>query len=656
MPDPVRTIFACSCEGTMPLDARALRHSGGELRQSDNLCRSRIAAFRVALAEGRPITVGCTQEAPLFREIADEAAFAAPLAFANIRESAGWSDEGRAAGPKMAALLAAAAEPMPPTNLVSLTSQGVVLIYGRDDDAVAVGRRLSEALDVTVLITGTADITPPSLADFPVLNGTIATATGHLGAFVLTVNGFAHPAPSSRSRLAWGPSRDGAVSRADILLDLTAGTPLFAAADLRPGYLRADPARPETVERAIREATGLVGVFDKPRYVDFNAGLCAHQRNRRVGCTRCLDLCPTGAIAPAGDHVAIDPAICAGCGACAAACPTGAITYALPPAEALLRRLRTMMMVHHDAGGAAPVLLVHDEDHGQALIDAAARFGRGLPAHVLPLRVNAAGQSGLDLVAAAFAYGAGGLVFLQRAKPTHDIAGLHRTIELAAAILVPLGYTTPSVLETDDPDALWAIPRGEGTATPSRFVPMGEGRDLTVAALRELHRVAPLKTTTLPLPERAPFGAVTIDAAGCTLCHACVGACPTGALRDDPERPALRFAESACVQCGLCRATCPEKVITLAPKLDFAAWSAGVVTLKEEEPFCCITCAKPFGTKSSVERVIAKLAGSHWMFAGPDARRLDVIRMCENCRVNAVMNEGFDPHAAPPRPPPRTAG
>ena len=42
----------------------------------------------------------------------------------------------------------------------------------------------------------------------------------------------------------------------------------------------------------------------------------------------------------------------------------------------------------------------------------------------------------------------------------------------------------------------------------------------------------------------------------------CVSACPTGALSDDPERPLLRFAEDACVQCGLCKATCPEKVIT----------------------------------------------------------------------------------------------
>jgi ferredoxin len=62
----------------------------------------------------------------------------------------------------------------------------------------------------------------------------------------------------------------------------------------------------------------------------------------------------------------------------------------------------------------------------------------------------------------------------------------------------------------------------------------------------------------------APFGAIELNVEGCTLCLACVSACPTGALSDNPERPMLRFTEDACVQCGLCKATCPEKVITPA--------------------------------------------------------------------------------------------
>ena len=76
--------------------------------------------------------------------------------------------------------------------------------------------------------------------------------------------------------------------------------------------------------------------------------------------------------------------------------------------------------------------------------------------------------------------------------------------------------------------------------------------------------------------------------------------------------------------------------------------------LKEEEPFCCIRCGKPFGTRSTIERVTAKLAGKHWMFSGPDSR-LDVLKMCEDCRVIAVTEEPLDPYATPPRPRVRTS-
>jgi ferredoxin len=163
-----------------------------------------------------------------------------------------------------------------------------------------------------------------------------------------------------------------------------------------------------------------------------------------------------------------------------------------------------------------------------------------------------------------------------------------------------------------------------------------------------LHRAAPNPIDVVALPPGAPFGAVEIDAAGCTLCLACVGACPTGALGDDPERPLLRFTEDACVQCGLCKATCPEKVITLKPQLDFSAATAMSRVLKEEEPFYCIRCGKPFGVKSTIERVIGKLAGQHWMYP-QGSNRLEALKMCEDCRIGVIADDDFDPHGAPPR-------
>jgi ferredoxin len=480
-----------------------------------------------------------------------------------------------------------------------------------------------------------------------------------LGAFELTVDDYSAPAPSSRCALVFGAARNGAVSRCDLIVDLSGGAPLFPAHDLRDGYLRADPADPAAVLTAVLKARDLVGGFDKPRYINFTEELCAHSRSKIVGCRRCLDLCPTGAIAPAGNHVAIDPNICAGCGQCAAVCPTGAAAYALPPADTLLRKLRAMLTAYRAADGVRPIILLHDEPHGAPLIDALARHGDGLPANVLPLAVNEVTQVGLEAVAAAFAYSASALRILTRAKPRHDIAGLYKTIALADPILMGLGFGPLRVatIETDDPFALGetlrAIESAEGSPRPATFQPVGAKRDVLRLALRELHHAAPTPVDIVPLPAGAPFGTVVLNVEGCTLCLSCVSACPTGALSDDQERPLLRFAEDACVQCGLCQATCPEKVITLTPQLDFRAAVAPARVLKEEEPFCCIRCSKPFGVKSSVERVAAKLEGKHWMFQN-SAKRLDVIKMCANCRVIAMTEENFDPFGAPARPKPRT--
>lgn len=643
----------------MPLDVDAVRRGcrGVEVKTAHQLCRAELERFRAATTMETPLTVGCTQEAPLFGEIAAEAL--ADVDFVNLRETAGWSSGATAAGPKMAALIAAAAEPMPEIPFVTFESDGVILIYGRDAQATEAANLLKGHLDVTVMVTRAEALASPRVTDFPVLQGRIRAATGYLGQFEITIDDYAAPAPSSRSALAFGAARNGAISRCDILLDVSGGPPLFPAPDLREGYLRADPGDPTAVLRAVLKARDLVGTFDKPRYITFTADLCAHSRSRIVGCRRCLDLCPTGAIAPAGDHVVIDAQICAGCGQCAAACPTGAAAYALPPADALMRKLRTMLTAYREAGGAHPVLLFHDGDHGAALIDALARHGDGLPANVLPVDVNEMTQLGLEGIAAAFAYGTSSLRFLLRQRPRHDVAGLRRTIALAEPILAGLGFGAGRVatIETDDPfalgDALRAIEQGSPSPRLASFLPVGAKRDVLRLALRELHHAAPAPVDIVSLPKGAPFGAVALNVEGCTLCLACVSACPTGALSADPERPMLRFTEDACVQCGLCAATCPERVISLVPQIDFRAATAATRVLKEEEPFRCIRCDKPFGVKSTVERVTAALEGKHWMFKN-SAKRLAVVKMCADCRVEAMSEEDFDPYGAPARAPPRT--
>jgi ferredoxin len=659
--ETARRVFICSCEDTMPLDQASLARAcaralpGSTVTEATQLCRAELSRFTEALGAG-DVLVACTQEAPLFTEQAEQAGHQGRLDTVNIREQAGWSTEAKGATAKIAALIAAAAVPMPETAIVPYTSEGVTLVYGRDETAIEAARALEHRLNLTVLLTRPAAITPPRSTSFPVLKGTIRAATGHLGAFSLVVDDYAAPAPSSRAALAFGPARDGAKSRCDVILDLSGGAPLFPAHHKRPGYLRADPGDPVAVQKAIFKAAELVGQFDKPRFVSFTESLCAHSRNKRTGCTRCLDLCPVGAISPNGDHVAVDTNICAGCGSCTAVCPTGAASYALPPADALLRKLRALLLTYAEAGGARPVVLVHEGEHGAPLIEALARHGGGLPARVLPFAVNEVTALGLEAIAAAFAHGAAELQVLMTARPRDDTEALDRTLTLADTVLRGLGFGEGrlGVIAADTPDALAAalaaLPRREGVAEPRRFLAMGDKRGVTQTALRELAKAAPAPATIIPLPEKAPFGNLAINAEGCTLCLACVSTCPTGALRDNPDRPMLTFTEDACVQCGLCAATCPEKVITLEPRLNLGPTAAQPRLVKEEEPFHCTRCNVPFGTKSTIERVAAKLSSTHWMYKD-SARNLELLTMCADCRaITVTQGGGLDPYAAAERP------
>lgn len=656
-------VLVCDCESSMALDegklTKACQAVGaeGEIELNTQLCRAQLGNFqRAILAEG-PLLVACTQEAPLFAEIAAEDNPAAEISFLNIRERAGWSDEGAHATAKIAALIAEATVEIEPARSIGLKSAGVCLVYGKDERALDAAKQLAERLDVTLMLSEPGEIMPPSVMNVPIFRGAITEAKGRLGAFGITVNGYAPASPAARRALAFEPPRDNAFSECDLILDLSGGTPLFPAHEKRDGYLRPDPNDPAAVQKAIFELSDMVGEFEKPRYIDYNGDICAHARSRQTGCTRCIDVCPTSAITPNGDQVSIDALICAGCGSCASVCPTGAATYQLPAGNSLFDRLRVLLGAYREAGGDAPILLLHDTRHGEEMIAAMARGGRGLPAKVLPFALNEVTQIGLDFLTAALAYGAAQICLLIDPKKRDELSGLAEQIGLAETVMEGLGYGGGRIhlLDAPEPDAIEAAlydlpPRDAAPA--GNFLPLGGKRTRTMLGLNHLHAKAPQKIDILPLPAGAPFGAVTVRAEGCTLCLACVGACPTGAMLDDQDRPWLGFNEEACVQCGLCATTCPESVIKLEPRLNFTEEAKRAVTMNEQEPFDCVRCGKPFGVRSTIERISEQLAGKHAMFA--EADQIERIKMCEDCRVIVRFDAPEDPLRGAARPNPRT--
>ena len=634
-------LILCNCAGTQSIDADGIAAATGLgcSKIHTALCTREFDAAASAIATGTAI-IACGQEQGRFETLAADMEIAPPR-FVDLRDRAGWSADQHNKTPKMAALAAAAMLPQHAPKIRDVTSEGTCLVIGAGQVAIDAAAQLADVLSITLLLTDNSDA--PLTGTFDTIKGRLTQATGSLGRFKTRFDALQLLEPGGRGLLNFGAPQDGAQSECDIILDLSGDTPLFSAHEKRDGYLRADPKHAPSVAKAVFDAAQMIGTFEKPLYVQLTESLCAHSRAEQPACSNCLNACPTGAITSAGDHVAIDPMICAGCGACAALCPSGAITYDAPPVDSIFLRINTLASTFRKAGGANPRLLVHDDVYGTEMIQLAARYGRGLPSDVIPLDVSALAGFGHAEILAAFGAGFAAVAILLAPKSDRDT--ITREATLASAISdrpVPL-------LDLADPDALSdaLFDAPPALAIANAMLPMGNRRQVTRTAAKALRG-----DVAIALPDGAPYGAVIVDTDACTLCLSCVSLCPSGALADNPDMPQLRFAEDACLQCGLCSNICPEKAITLEPRLNLADVALTQVVLNEEEPFACVECGNLFGVKSTIEMITEKLAGKHAMFANPDAARM--IQMCDNCRIQAQYHSANNPFQGTERPRPRS--
>jgi len=264
-----------------------------------------------------------------------------------------------------------------------------------------------------------------------------------------------------------------------------------------------------------------------------------------------------------------------------------------------------------------------------------------LPARVIPLECWHVAAVGLDLLLGAVALGANQVALLSAGSEAPEYAAsLRQQMQLAQAIVSGLGYAGKHfelVAAADAPSAIAALealaPAGVPPA-PATFALSDDKRTAAEFAIEHLAKHAPSPVSEIALAAGAPYGEVAVDKEKCTLCLACAGACPESALMDGTETPLLRFLERNCVQCGLCERTCPEEAITLKPRLLLGAAAREPRLLHETQPFECISCGKPFGTRQMVDAMLGRLAG-HAMFA--DAAALKRLQMCADCRVVDMM-------------------
>ena len=524
-----------------------------------------------------------------------------------------------------AALDAAKSITVESTSLVSYHTKNNVLIIGDDKRVSHIINQFPDSMSFTVLISQKEyelDLQTNSKNVYTAF-GKLSSLTGYLGNFVAEL--------MVKDKLINLASVNNTnVKGFDLVIDL-ASKPMLSQSLLPFGYF--SPQDDLELEEVIRTLPEMLGEFEKPKFFEYDADICAHGNSGILACQRCINACPADAITSIKDAIKVNPYLCQGGGTCATVCPSGAIQYVYPRLQDTLRKIKSMLSAYYDAGGEQAGIAFYAAEES-ALYEQAALD------NFIPYELEEIASIGMDVWLSAFAFGAHDVVLLTHENTAKEInETLDTQLTYAHAILAGMGYDESCLQKlVIKNDSTTTLNRSHSlkVVTPGKFIALNDKRSAIRMAVDHLYQFAPAANEVITLPPGAPFGEVQVNQERCTLCMACVSVCPAKALADGGELPQLKFSEANCVQCGLCSSACPETALTLVSQYNFDPQLKRVQkTLHEDEPFCCTECAKPFATHAVINNIVAKL-GSHSMFQSDEAMKR--LKMCEDCRVRDMFS------------------
>ncbi len=306
--------------------------------------------------------------------------------------------------------------------------------------------------------------------------------------------------------------------------------------------------------------------------VTIDGAACLAVASPLDACRRCVDLCPTQAIALAERQIGATADRCVGCGRCAAVCPTEAIGVpgfaAVPSGPVECARVAERDRLP----GAAVVPCLGGLRATDFLESGPVPVDRGWCAHCPAGGVDAPWAAAVADADAVRAWLGLEAVRVEREPlPSRRALPLPEHLDARGAVL--RGLFRRVTEEAPAPSVAAAVRRVEPRAV--------------------LHRAAVIADRAGRPAPAALLPAVTVSEA-CDANRVCIAACPTSALAvaSDAAGTGLDVDAARCTACGVCAAACPTGAITVTPRGDGEA--AGPYPLTRDPLRACPACGQRF--------------------------------------------------------------
>lgn len=309
------------------------------------------------------------------------------------------------------------------------------------------------------------------------------------------------------------------------------------------------------IDRLCREATPKVSL-ERRR--------CLRSRFNKNRCVRCLEACPSGAVALRGNQITLDPEKCTDCRQCTAVCPNDAYRGGVD----LLSLLKET--------AAKPVVLISCPkgvlSHEGITVPCIGMFSEAMLA---AMNMVTQEQCHIDISQCQHCLNSHCLPAFQEKITSLGTRLLQEACEIRLTCHTGNLPALPVTAKDERRSFLRRFQKNITKLSKDTFSSRDAGRPCAppghekkppedITALLHALSAAPTERTREKKVLAAYFPSLSINGQ-CDLCPLCTAMCPTGALqreKTEGER-SLTFTSARCSGCGLCISFCRKKALTL---------------------------------------------------------------------------------------------